>query len=109
MFDKNTDSYNLVMAFKRIAQDHIEPYQEPTESEIRDAEKRHKEAFNADALVEMVADNPNLLLEAIQEGNKAAAGSILVALYNRHLDAMVEYSIYGRVLSSIERNLGTTK
>ena len=109
MFDKNTDSYNLVMAFKRIAQDHIEPYQEPTESEIRDAEKRHKKAFNANALVEMVASHPEKLVDAIKEGNKAAIGSILVGLYNKHLDEMVDYSIYGRVLSSIERNLGTTK
>ena len=80
--------------------------EEPTELEIRSAEKRHKDAFDADELVEMVASHPAEILEAMKAGNKAALGSILVGLYQKHLDEMVEYAVYGRVLTTSQRAFG---
>ena len=117
MISASTVSREVVTANERIAranlQRHAEPQPywsdtEPTDAEIRAAEKRHKDAFDADELVEMVASHPEKLLDAIKEGNKAAIGSILVGLYNKHLDEMVEYAVYGRVLTTSQRVLGLT-
>ena len=86
-----------------------QPYwsdEEPSELEIRITEKRHKDAFDAAELLELVATHADSILAALKLGHKAALGSILVDAFNVHMEEMVEFAVYGRVLTTSQRAFG---
>ena len=105
-------NHALITASQRIARENLARHmpvterqaywsdEEPSDFEIRSAEKRHKDAFDDAELLELVATHASAIVSALKNGNGTAVGAIIKDAFNKHLDEMVEFAVYGRVLSA---------
>lgn len=73
----------------------------PSDAEIRDAEKRHLDAFDSSDIAELIEADDQELLFSLRHNNISAVGSILTRRYKKLIDDRVEFSVYGRVLDKV--------
>jgi hypothetical protein len=79
-----------------------EDQDEPSDLEIRNAEKLHKAAFQAADICELIEAYDPVLVAAFQQKNVMVIGAILSQRFEASIDAMVEFSVYGRVLDKVK-------
>lgn len=74
----------------------------PSDAEIRDAEKRHKAAFKAEDICELIKEDDPVLVNAFLTKCPSVIGAILSQRFEARMDELVEFSVYGRVLNKVK-------